>query len=266
MKLRHKTQLTILKLAPNHIASLESPTTYEAVKQQAESGVYHVFSGGSTDTIFSSRKVQYAYRAWHDSIHIENEIDFSMESELQVAKLQEEIALSNGVNPRDAMLLRYDLECHIKYYYAKGQHPDLQLDLIRDCMRDGIEETVNSDKIYHTCVNIIRVEAPDGVGMFTNNNYWVDCNHSILVRHQSFNTPYEDGLSMSMDDLEWFCAYKSIDQLKDCVYDFELKQLVEAGYRIYDIETTKFQEGEHQFIYAKEGITKKVDITNQFIN
>lgn len=149
LRLKPETETLLLTLAPPHFASANSPTTYETVRQQAQTGTYHVFNGGSTDTIFSSRKVQYAYRAWHDSIHMSREIPFDMDSELLVAKLQEEIALENGADPRDAMMLRYDLECHIKYYYAKGEHPDKQLELIADCLRDGIEQTVNSNKIYH---------------------------------------------------------------------------------------------------------------------
>lgn len=149
LRLSKRTEEILLKLAPKHFASEDSPTTYETVKKQAETGTYHVFSGGSTDTIFSERKYQYAYRAWHDSIHLKHEIPFEMEDELQVARLQEHYALKAGVDPDDAMMLRYDLECHIRYYYAKGEHPNAQLDLIGDCLRNGINETVNSDKIYH---------------------------------------------------------------------------------------------------------------------
>jgi hypothetical protein len=149
MKLQQETEQILLSLAPKHFASEDSPNTYDAVREQAQTGTYHVFSGGSLDTIFSGRKAQYAYRAWHDSIHMANEIDFEMDSELKVARLQEEYALKAGVNPQDAKMLRYDLECHIRYYYAKGEHPERQLDLIADCMRDGIEKTVNSEKIYH---------------------------------------------------------------------------------------------------------------------
>ena len=149
VKLSKETESILLIMAPAHYASSNSPTTYETVKEQAKTGIYHVFSGGSTDTIFSDRKYQYAYRAWHDSIHLHNEIPFDMQSELKVAKLQEEIALQNGVSKKDAMILKYDLECHIEYYYAKGEHPVMQIELIQDCLTNGIQETVNSAKIYH---------------------------------------------------------------------------------------------------------------------
>lgn len=150
LKLLPETEQFLLDVAPPHFASPDSPTSYEAVRAQAERyGIYHVFSGGSVDTVFSGRAIQYAYRAWHDSIHLKYNIDFSMESELEVAELQEKIALAAGIDPRDAMILRLDLEAHIKYYYAKGEHPDRQIELITDCLANGVEATVNSDKIYH---------------------------------------------------------------------------------------------------------------------
>lgn len=150
LKLRPETEQFLLDVAPKHFASEDSPTTYETVKAQRDKyGIYHVFSGGSTDTIFTRREVQYAYRAWHDSIHMAMKLDFSKESELQVAKLQEKIALNAGVSERDAKLLRLDLEAHIEYYYAKGQHPVRQLELIYDCLHRGVMPVVRGIKSYH---------------------------------------------------------------------------------------------------------------------
>lgn len=150
VKLLPETEKWLLDIAPRHFASADSPTTYEGVKSQSESyGIYHVFSGGSTDTIFSERGYQYAYRAWHDSIHMAHGLDFSKESELLVARLQESIALKCGINPRDAKILRLDLEAHIYYYYAKGEHPVKQIELISDCLSNGLKETINSTKLYH---------------------------------------------------------------------------------------------------------------------
>ncbi len=150
IKLLPETEAWLLRVAPKHFASADSPTTFEAVKKQAEPyGIYHVFNGGSTDTMFSERKYQYAYRAWHDSIHMAHELDFSKESELLVARLQEKIALKHGINPRDAKILRLDLETHIYYYYAKGEHPVKQIELITDCLNNGLSATINGKKLYH---------------------------------------------------------------------------------------------------------------------
>lgn len=140
-KLTKRTERWLLAVAPPHIASMDSPNTYEDVrKYHEENGVFHVFAGGSTDTIFSSREVQYAYRAWHDSIHMKYEIPFGMQSELAVARLQESIALDAHVDPKDARLLRLDLEAHIEYYYASGEnHPDRQLEMIADVFKFGMK-------------------------------------------------------------------------------------------------------------------------------
>lgn len=154
MKLSKKAEHFILMSAPKHIASEDSPNTYESVRKfWMDEGLFHVFSGGTPveNTIFSSREVQYAYRAWHDSIHMKYEIPFGMQSELAVARLQESIALDAGVAADDAKLLRLDLEAHIEYYYASGlNHPDKQLDLIEYCLTNGIQvmvEDVQNNKV-----------------------------------------------------------------------------------------------------------------------
>lgn len=150
IKLLPRTEEWLLDIAPRHFASEDSPTTFEAVKKQANAyGIYHVFNGGSTDTIFSERKYQYAYRAWHDSLHLAMGWDFSHESELKVAKLQETVAIAWGMDKQDAKMLRLDLEAHIEYVYAKGEHPVKQIELISDCLKYGVEATVNGTKIYH---------------------------------------------------------------------------------------------------------------------
>jgi len=150
IKLLPKTEQWLLDIAPRHFASENSPTSYEAVQKQASLyGIFHVFNGGSTDTIFSSRAVQYAYRAWHDSLHLMKQWDFSHASELKVAILQEAVAISWGIDERDAKMLRLDLEAHIEYVYAKGEHPVNQIELIKDCLQNGVQATVNSEKLYH---------------------------------------------------------------------------------------------------------------------
>jgi hypothetical protein len=151
IRLLPQTEEWLLKIAPKHFASANSPTTFETVKAQADNyHIFHVFNGGSTDTIFSDRKYQYAYRAWHDSLHMTMNWDFSKESELKVAKLQEKVALAWGIDARDAKMLRLDLEAHIEYYYAKGEHPDKQIELISDCLKYGVHAVVNNThKTYH---------------------------------------------------------------------------------------------------------------------
>lgn len=138
MKLSKKTEEWLLDVAPPHIARPDSPNTFEDVKAQAQTGTFIVFDGGSEDTIFSERKYQYAYRAWHDSIHLCNNIQFGEDDELRVAKLQKEIALEAGISERDAAILRLDLELHIRHYYDFGCHPVRQTAMISDYLESGV--------------------------------------------------------------------------------------------------------------------------------
>lgn len=47
-----------------------------------------VWTGGSDDTIFADPEVNWAFRAWHDYVHIVNDLPFTVEGESLVAFLQ----------------------------------------------------------------------------------------------------------------------------------------------------------------------------------
>lgn len=157
MKLSNKTENFLLSNCPEFVAKLESPNSYEAVKKQAATGLYIVFAGGSSDNIFSSDNVRNAYRAWHDSIHISFNLDFSKESEFKVATLQKELALNSGVNERDAILMELDLSGHVAHFYKYNEHPDEQTDYLNELwynyrksesIKQAIEDTLSNGKIY----------------------------------------------------------------------------------------------------------------------
>lgn len=47
-----------------------------------------IWSGGSENTIFGNPETNYAFRAWHDYIHITKQLDFSPLNEARVAFIQ----------------------------------------------------------------------------------------------------------------------------------------------------------------------------------
>ena len=138
LKLSKETEQFILDSAPKHIAKEDSPNNYEDVKKEAEKGIYVVFSGGYEDTIFSSRKVQYAYRAGHDSIHLTFDWGFDRECEIKVACMQQALFDINSTKSRslDGALLKWDLILHVTHYYHHNeQHPVNQLKMIDDFIK-----------------------------------------------------------------------------------------------------------------------------------
>lgn len=74
----------ILKLAPKFQASDIAPSTFESLKEQA-SGSLVVWAGASDSTIYGDPKVNHAFRAWHDSIHLKLNSPFTLQGERIVA-------------------------------------------------------------------------------------------------------------------------------------------------------------------------------------
>lgn len=116
----------------------------------------------------------------------------------------------------------------------------------------------------------VRIQGADEIGLFRREYSDTMSIESLNLerigkRHSIFNTPYGDGLYMKRGGMEWFCAYKSLDQMREWILEGELKELIEGGYRILLLELDYHQEGEHQIIFTKEGIVSSKDITDIFL-
>lgn len=113
---------------------------------------------------------------------------------------------------------------------------------------------------------VVRIER-NGRGFFRPSNkkiYKLGWYNEIMCRHRDFNIPREDGLDLTQDNKEWFCAYKCLDDLDNWVTEEEVQRLINYGFRVYLITVSEFQEGDHQVIFTKEGILEKQDITDSY--
>jgi len=122
---------------------------------------------------------------------------------------------------------------------------------------------------------IIRIEYPgDGIGIFmtylsdgetVRNIKPIDefCINAYR-RHRNFNTPSEDGLNKYKNNKNWFCAYKSVEQLQQWIKPIELKRIIKKGYIVLMLDVSKYQEGRDQIIYTKESIKSSKNITSLF--
>lgn len=117
--------------------------TYEELLHHRSTiqGAVIVFGGGSKNTIFHGYPhlgdaVIHAYRAWHDSVHIANNLDFSQASENQLAWLLRYAAIDMGLSAEGAELIKLDLLLHIQHYYHHKQHPEDQIALVAEAVRN----------------------------------------------------------------------------------------------------------------------------------
>jgi hypothetical protein len=82
-------QTILMSLNLEYVALLDAPNTFEKVKQSfLDTNLYIVYSGGSENTIFTDKKFNYLFRAWHDALHIKNNLSFSFKDETILGNIQ----------------------------------------------------------------------------------------------------------------------------------------------------------------------------------
>ncbi len=123
---------------------------------------------------------------------------------------------------------------------------------------------------------VYRIEGEHGIGMFRelyddNDKCITPYVPSLIIqelgyRHGNFNNPCDDGLSLSLDDKEWFCAYKTFEKMCEMVKTYEFEKMHKFGFNVYEIQVTEFQEGDDQFLFTKESIVNKKCINDKFLN
>ena len=77
--------------------------------------------------------------------------------------------------------------------------------------------------------------------------------------------PDDDGICMMLHRKKWYCAFLSVEQLQEWIYQDELELLIKFGLRVYELEVNEYQAGHYQIVYTKESIKSKTDITNKLI-
>lgn len=114
-----------------------APQTYEeltdaARHSYAEGVPLPVWSGASTDTIYLTAAANYAFRFWHDILHVCHYKDFSVAGELHIASLHVyAVAAEFGEGSLEAKLMALDTAGQVLYHMVEGGHVDNQLAYVR---------------------------------------------------------------------------------------------------------------------------------------
>ena len=77
--------LELVEHTPYNVVD-HAPSTYEELKSHL--GTLPVWSGASDRTIFGDPRVNHAFRAHHDTLHLRYQLPFTLEGELELARLQ----------------------------------------------------------------------------------------------------------------------------------------------------------------------------------
>lgn len=121
---------------------------------------------------------------------------------------------------------------------------------------------------------IVRIEHKDsGIGIWNHYRKESPFKRSVEVinsyellrdRHLNFPRPFEETNLKGIFNRDYYCAFKSLDQLKEWIYDNEVKELIDQGFIILLIELNDYHEGDYQIIFKKEDIITRKDITDIF--
>ena len=123
----------ILKLAPKYTVSDYAPSTFEALQRQSASGLV-VWSGASDNTIYGSNIVNHAFRAWHDSLHLKLQADFTLEGEIRVATEQARILNADNLG----RIILAEVQDQALYLAKHGSFPINQLEFMIQYLSKGV--------------------------------------------------------------------------------------------------------------------------------
>jgi len=142
-------EAVILARAPAHYATPDAPSTLEDLRTAwANRGArgLPVFDGGCERTIYSSPAVNHAFRAWHDSIHVEHGFTFDGRGEFCAACVHWDELTAAGLPFADVYAMHADVWGQFLYADRHdGEFPRDQAAFVAACFARGIERAASGN-------------------------------------------------------------------------------------------------------------------------
>ena len=111
--------------------------TFESHKKiYKETGVIHIWTGCSENTIFGDAKVNHYFRAWHDYIHIVYDLGYSITEESIVCNIQRDMLPSDWNLERD--LINAEIIGQAHYFYKNNEFVKNQRDFTSQYLKSSI--------------------------------------------------------------------------------------------------------------------------------
>lgn len=104
----------------------EAPESYTELKAYAKSKRLPIASYGFTRGIYT-RFGNTLFRFWHDCLHLEYNLSFSLVDEIETAQAHLSAAKGNGLSWLAIELLGIDTIEQVKHYYSQGEFVEDQL-------------------------------------------------------------------------------------------------------------------------------------------
>lgn len=105
-------------------AALVAPDTFEELQRHI--GELVVYSGDSDKTIYGDSRVNLAFRAWHDRLHLRLQTPFTLEGETLVARYQ-----ANRLGGVLGDIIMAEVVGQAEYFKTHGSFPVDQSEFMR---------------------------------------------------------------------------------------------------------------------------------------
>ena len=149
----------VRKQAPPHYATSGAPDSWlelykwnqrwlDRARATGEHFVLPVFDGGSELTIYPDNATNYAFRAWHDSLHLAHLYSFSREHEIKVGLIHMQQARRAGLSKRDQDMLIADTIGQIEYYTKYGAYVENQAEFVGAVLNTSLRTVLDSGARY----------------------------------------------------------------------------------------------------------------------
>lgn len=86
----------------------------------------------------------------------------------------------------------------------------------------------------------------------------------LVYIHQKFPCPQEERELCFTFNPSYFCAYPNKKAFEDWFEKDWFPEIINAGFKIYELTLSEAYYSDNQVIFKKENITLKKDITNEF--
>jgi hypothetical protein len=120
----------------------DAPDTYETLRAHLDlTKQMKVWSGGSENTIYADKEVNWAFRAWHDWCHYNGRHAFTVIGERAVFEMQKlHLLLLYGDCPQTHRwidILRAEVIGQQEYFYKNGHYPHNQRIFVEIYLKDS---------------------------------------------------------------------------------------------------------------------------------
>lgn len=126
--MRREFNNLILNTAPRHLVKDVAPSTERELFGNI--GQLVVWSGASDATIWNDSRVNYAFRALHDALHLKTGIGFTPKEEIELGRIQ-----ANQYSGLFADLVYIEVAGQAEHFLKTGQFVENQIQFTLDALK-----------------------------------------------------------------------------------------------------------------------------------